>query len=495
MKSTKHVGIWIRVSTDFQVKDESPEHHEKRARMYAEAKGWEVMEVYRMDAVSGKSVMELAETKRMLRDIKTGHISALIFSKLARLARNTRELLDFSEIFRQCNADLISLAESIDTSTPAGRLFYTMLAAMAEWERAEIAERVAASVPVRAKLGKPLGGQASFGYRWEGHELVIDEKEAPIRKLLYDLFSKYQRRKRTSTELNTLGYRTRNGSKFSDTTVQRLLRDPTAKGIRLANYTKSLGEGKKWILKPKEDWITIPCPAVVSEELWNRCNEILDEQERKRKPKGRRSIFLLAGFITCHCGRKMYVYHVAPVYYCKGCKNKIAVDDIDQIFMMKLKTFLMETNLTDYLEESDHEVKEKERLLKLAKAERLKLSNKMDELVNMRLTQELSRDAFTQHYRPLEEQLKQIEDNVPKLEAEIDFRKVNLISSDTIMEQAKKLFEDWSDFPFEEKRAIVETITEKIVIGKNDITISLSYIPETPSYLNSGTSSRNLRDS
>lgn len=84
MVPQKRIGIWLRVSTEDQVRGESPETHERRARHYAEAKGWQVVEVYRLDAVSGKTVKEHPEAKRMLEDIEDGHISGLIFSKLAR---------------------------------------------------------------------------------------------------------------------------------------------------------------------------------------------------------------------------------------------------------------------------------------------------------------------------------------------------------------------------------------------------------------------------
>src|SRR5712692_4571072 len=99
LKGGKVVGIWIRVSTEDQARGESPEHHERRARYYAESKAWQVKETYHLEAVSGKSVMGHKETQRMLSDIRSGRVSGLIFSKLARLARNTRELLEFADIF------------------------------------------------------------------------------------------------------------------------------------------------------------------------------------------------------------------------------------------------------------------------------------------------------------------------------------------------------------------------------------------------------------
>src|SRR6185436_15734524 len=104
MDHQKLVGVWIRVSTEDQVKGESPEHHERRARSYAEAKGWKIVEIYRLDAVSGKSVMEHPECKRMLKDIAEKRITGLIFSKLARLARSTRQLLEFADLFEKYEA-------------------------------------------------------------------------------------------------------------------------------------------------------------------------------------------------------------------------------------------------------------------------------------------------------------------------------------------------------------------------------------------------------
>jgi site-specific DNA recombinase len=496
MEEKKRVGIWIRVSTGFQVDSESPEHHQERARYYAASKGWDIVEVYRLDAISGKSVIDLPEARRMLNDVKRGHIKGLIFSKLARLARNTKELLDISEIFRREECDLISLSESIDTSTPAGRLFYTMIAAMATWEREEIAERVAASVPIRARMGKPLGGAASFGYRWQGKEIVVDDKEAPIRKLIYELYLKHQRKRTVASELNKMGYRTRNGSKFSDTTVMRLIQDPAAKGVRIANHTKSTGEGRKWISKDEKDWIHIPCPAIVSEKLWNDCNSAMNSRYKPRKKIGPRAVFLLSGYIKCHCGATMYVYHKTPVYSCKKCRNKILVSDIDEIYHTQLKSFLLtDTDLDTYRQQNDALVIAREALMASAHKEVAILKKKLGDYIDLKIAKTITNERLKELYDPLEERLSALEKQVPQLQSEIDFLKIQHLSADKVLQEARNLYDHWPNLPFEEKRSIVEIITNHIIVGKGDIALNLSYIPNYLFLPEDGNMQRAFRDS
>jgi site-specific DNA recombinase len=483
----KRVGIWVRVSTEDQVKGESPEHHERRARAYAESKGWHVCEVFRLEAMSGKAVMGYPETKRMLSDLRSGRITGLIFSKLARLARNTNELLEFSEIFRTCNADLISLQESIDTSTPAGRLFYTMIAAMAQWEREEIAERVAASVPVRAKLGKPLGGQAPFGYRWVDRELIPDPREAPVRRLVYDLFLEHKRKKTVAWLLTKAGHSTRNGSKFSDTTVARLLRDPVAKGLRRANYTRSLGDNGRWTLKPEEEWVFIEVEPIVPEALWKQCNQILDEQRGKYSRPTRRAVNLFAGYAFCACGRSMAVPSNSPKYICPKCRNKIPTDDLESVYHEQLKVFFFsEDEINGYLRKADKAIKEKERLLKTLLDEQLRIKQELDKVIKLYVDGQLPKKSVAKHYRPLEERLQQIQAQLPELQGELDFLKIQHLSSDQMVQEARDLHTRWPNLEFAEKRRIVEAITQRIVIGNDEVTLQLAYAPSATELMAEG---------
>lgn len=485
-ETSKRIGIWIRVSTEDQVRGESPETHERRARAYAESRDWTVAEVYRLDAVSGKTVKEHPEAKRMLEDVRKGHVTGLIFSKLARLARNTKELLDFADHFRDAGADLVSLGEAIDTSTPAGRLFYTMIAAMATWEREEISARVAASVPIRAQMGKPTGGAATFGYEWKDGKLVVNDKEAPVRKLVYELFIEHRRRKTVARILNERGYRTRNGGAWSDTTVERLLRDSTAKGTRRANYTQTKNPNGAWELKPEDDWILVPVEPIVSEETWATANTILDERRVTGTRQTKPVTHLFAGVATCECGHKMYVPSNSPKYTCSKCRNKIPAKDLEAIFKEELRAFVFSPDeISGHVQAGNEQVKSFESLISSMEAEHKKLTGEADKLIELYQANLLDKKGFGQRYEKLRARLEQVGEELPQLQAKRDVLKIALASREEVLSGSKDLVERWDTLEHPDRRQVVEAILDRVVVGNGEVEFNFLYNPGFASSSNS----------
>tara|TARA_R110000868_G_scaffold11516_7_gene56441 strand:+ start:41947 stop:43491 length:1545 start_codon:yes stop_codon:yes gene_type:complete len=487
-RERKPVGIWIRVSTEDQAKGDSPQVHRINAKKYAALKNWDVVEIYDLSGVSGKTVMAHPETVRMLADIKSGHITGLIFSKLARLARNARELLELADIFQEHSADLMSIHESIDTSTPSGRMFFGIIASVAQFEREETVDRLRLSIATRAKMGKRLSGKTSFGYQWKGDTLVPHPDEAPVRALIFKLFAETQRKKTVARTLNERGYRTRNGSLFSVPTILRLLTNPDAKGMYRINHTAVDPKKGHHCLKPESEWVWMPCEAVVSVELWDQCNAILAKQAKGNKP-GPRGQYLFAGKVKCGCGSKMYVLSKHNRrFVCRGCRNRLPQDDLEAIFRSQLETFFSsDDEIAAYLASTQADIIAKEEQVRVLRRERETLSEDRDMAWRGYNDGVIERDRFKDLEKRAASRLKEIDSGMAELGAEVAVLKVSSLSSEEVVSSAKGLYSRWEMLSFDEKASIINSITDDIVVGERDIAINLHYVPSTPDTGNKGT--------
>lgn len=161
-------------------------------------------------------------------------------------------------------------------------------------------------------------GPASFGFIRKDGMLQKHPDEAPVRQRMFELFAKHQRKKTVAMILNAEGHQTRSGAHFNGTTVGRLLSEEAAKGI-------------PGVADP-----------LVSEALWQRCNDILENQ-KNQGPARRKVAHVFAGILRCHCGTKMYVPSNADKYVCAKCRGKIPTSDLEAVFLHVLTQWIEET--------------------------------------------------------------------------------------------------------------------------------------------------------
>ena len=149
-------AIYIRVSTARQAEEGfSLDEQERRALAHIERAGWEHAGTYREEGVSGAK-QHRPQLDRLLADLP--NLGAVVVPSLDRLGRSTRHLLEPYERLEAADVVLVSLRESLDTSTSVGRLIRTVLSAVAEFERNIGRERTSAGIAGRAREeAKPWG--------------------------------------------------------------------------------------------------------------------------------------------------------------------------------------------------------------------------------------------------------------------------------------------------------------------------------------------------
>jgi DNA invertase Pin-like site-specific DNA recombinase len=147
-------AIYARVSTTGH--GQSPEMQVREIREYCERRGWQIAGEYVDAGISGAKDSR-PELNRLLADAHRRRFDAVVVWKFDRFARSVSHLLRALETFNALGIAFVSLSEQIDTTTPTGRMVFTVLGAVAELERSLIAERVRAGLRNARAKGKQLG--------------------------------------------------------------------------------------------------------------------------------------------------------------------------------------------------------------------------------------------------------------------------------------------------------------------------------------------------
>jgi len=153
------VALYCRVST--KNNGQNPETQLMALRDYAQARGFEVFQEYTDIGISGSKESRPA-LDRLMKDAKRRKFDAVLVARFDRFARSTRHLVQSLEEFNALGVDFISLSESIDTSTPMGKMVFTVIGAVAELERSLIQERVVMGIQRAKKQEKRLGRPRVF---------------------------------------------------------------------------------------------------------------------------------------------------------------------------------------------------------------------------------------------------------------------------------------------------------------------------------------------
>jgi DNA invertase Pin-like site-specific DNA recombinase len=147
------VGIYTRVST---VDRQDTKAQENELRAFAEKRGWTIYRVYSDRGESGAKEKRPA-LDELWRDCRQGRCSIICVWSLDRLARSLKQLIESLEEFRRLNIDFVSFKQDFDTTSPAGRLLFHVVGAVAEFERDLIRERVLAGMAQARREGKHCG--------------------------------------------------------------------------------------------------------------------------------------------------------------------------------------------------------------------------------------------------------------------------------------------------------------------------------------------------
>lgn len=307
----KRIIVYCRVSSKHQAEEGySLADQKRRILRYIAAMPCEEeqsIEYYVDDGYSGSS-LERPKMKQLIEKIKAEECDEVYIYSLDRLTRRVVDLSLFLELIKEHNVQLISLSEKVDTDTPIGKFFVSIIVLIAQWELETILNRTKRGIIESAAEGNYAKASIPFGYKKEGKKLVIDEEKAEVVRYV---FWQVAYHKRTVNSIRVeLHEKNVLGKKWSNTSIYKMIKNKIYIGT--FEYGDAVFENHS--------------PAIIDKKTFDKANKMIRsylESDVK---------YLFRQYVHCeHCGQYMVCSMTTAAngktykyYICRQCHHQIS---------------------------------------------------------------------------------------------------------------------------------------------------------------------------
>lgn len=310
------VTYYARVSTTREEQENSIENQILFfEEMIQKNSNWTFVPGY-VDRVRGESAANRKQFMNMIDDAQDGAFDLILTKEVSRFARDTIDSLTYTRELLRMGVGVFFQNDNLCTIDTDSEMRLTIMSSIAADEVRKLSERVRWGHKRSIEKGAVMGNSRIFGYDKKDCRLVINEPEAEMVRLIFQLYSTgdYSVRK-IENVLYDKGYRGRNGTRIHHNTISGIIQNPKYKGYFCGNKVRIVDyRTKEQRFLPEEEWIMYKdetgetVPAIIDEQIWDKCNEIFKERSSAIKSRERsfkdKSVF--TGKLWCAAHDKPY---------------------------------------------------------------------------------------------------------------------------------------------------------------------------------------------
>lgn len=244
---------------------------------------WTYVKGYIDEGISGSTVKKRKKFLQMIEDAKSGYFDLIVTKEVSRFSRNLSDSIKYTQELLTNDVGVYFQSNGINTYDPNSEFILNMMGSVAQEEVKRLSSRVKWGHKEAIKKGRVLGSSSITGYKKDDAKLVIIEEEAKKIRKIFELYAtgEYGFYK-LAMELHKQGINNYRGNIYDKDTLKRIIQNPKYKGFYRGHTTETIDyRTKQRVYIPKEEQVIYKdetIPAIVSEELWNRANEILDSR-------------------------------------------------------------------------------------------------------------------------------------------------------------------------------------------------------------------------